>query len=651
MRNQLPRLLLLRCHTPSRPYISQVHRLRSFTSSLLHPRAPHVMPMPFILRHHFTSSPDLAVEPPKPPPDEATLLADIFAQPGRSNDEIKLDLDLKNVVITHDLILSFLKNPDTDPDVAKRVFDWVLESQSKKLSSKSYNWMLGILGSRGSVKETWDMIEIMKKKGYGVSKGAFVRISEKFQKDGLDDDVEKLKELYACGSPSCTRNDASKQNSLEIICSRTSNIITREVWGDDVEKQLQELDVKYSSDLVTSVLRNLERETNKALIFFRWVQESGLFKHDVRSFNAMARILGKEDQSPKFWKFVNEMRGEGHDMERETYVHILDQFVDRKMIKDAVDLYEYAMIGGNKPSAHDCTFLLKKIVVSKELDIGLFMKVMGIFKANGDILTDANLDAVIKSLVSVGRLTECNRILLAMEEAGYVPSGSAQSKVAFMLSSGGKTGEALDFINNMVASKHIHDYRAWESLVRGLCAARDLKEASNSFRDMVEKEGPNCARHALDVLIGTYCQKNKPMDAYKFVSEMITDKGVSPWHSTYKTLTSKLLAKKHFKEALGVMGIMKNQGYPPDLDSFVEYLSRKGSAEEAVEFAQAMTSKRFPSASVFIQLFEAYLKAGRQTEAQDFLSKCPQYIKNHADILNLLCSGKSGMTKNAAVAV
>ncbi|KAK6129081.1 hypothetical protein DH2020_037154 [Rehmannia glutinosa] len=647
MRNQWLRLLLIRCNTPSQPYISQVHHLRSLTSSLLHSRAPHVTPKPFVFSHQFTSSPELAVEPPKTPSDQATLLADIFATPGRSSDEIKLDLDLKNVVITYDLILSFLRNPDTDPDVAKRVFDWVLETQSEKLSSKSYNSMLGILVRGGFVKETWDMIGIMKTKGYGVVKGAFVKISERFQKDGLDDDVEKLKELYASGSVSCKKTDGSKENAVDLVCSRISNIIRREVWGDDVEKELQDMNVRYSSDLVTRVLENLEMEPNKALIFFRWVQESGLFKHDERSFNAMARVLGDEDHSQKFWRFVNEMRSEGHEMERETYVHVLERFVKRKMIKDAVDLYEFAMIGANKPSAQDCTFLLKKIVVSKELDMDLFLKVVGVFKANGYVLTNANLDAVIKSLTSVGRMTECNKILVAMEEAGYVPSGSSRCKIAFKLSSGGKTDEALEFMNHVAAP----DFRTWESLVKGYCVARDLDEASNSFRKMVEKEGPSCAGHALDVLIGTYCRKNRPVDAYKFVLEMVNEKGVTPWHSTYKALTSKLLAKKRFEEALMVMDMMKDHGYPPDLDSFVQYLSRTGSAEEATVFLQAMTVKRFPATPVFLRLFEAYFKAGRQNEAQNFLSKCPGYIKNHADVLNLFCSRNSRVTRNEAVSV
>ncbi|KAL2504783.1 Pentatricopeptide repeat-containing protein [Abeliophyllum distichum] len=159
---------------------------------------------------------------------------------------------------------------------------------------------------------------------------------------------------------------------------------------------------------------------------------------------------------------------------------------------------------------------------------------------------------------------------------------------------------------------------------------------------MVEKEGASYALYALDMLVSTYCRKNRAMDAFKLVSEMVNAKGLRPWHSTYKELTSKLLARKRFGEALDVMNLMKNHGYPPYLNPFIAYLSKVGSADDAVTFSKATSVKSLPSTSIFLRLFEAYFKAGRRSEAQDFLSKCPRYIRNHADILNLFCSIKSG---------
>jgi len=46
-----------------------------------------------------------------------------------------------------------------------------LESDGQRLNSKLYNSILGILGVNGFVKEFWDLVEVMNKKGYRISKG------------------------------------------------------------------------------------------------------------------------------------------------------------------------------------------------------------------------------------------------------------------------------------------------------------------------------------------------------------------------------------------------------------------------------------------------------------------------------------------------
>lgn len=585
------------------------------------------------------------MEAPKDPSDQnkIVLLTDIFSQTQKNSEEIKLELESNHIVLTHDLVLNALKNLQSTPDVARRFFKWVSRSDNeKRLSSKSYNLMLGILLDNGFVREFWDVVRIMKKKGYGVSKGISVRASEKFEKDGLTDDAEKLKKLYASGST---------DNSVENLSSRVCRVIRSDIWGDNVEKWLKELNVNFSSELVSLVVENLGIEANKGLIFFRWVQESGLCKHDERTYNAMVRALVCEDLTDKFWRVVDEMRNAGFEMNKDTYVDVLGRFVKKQMMKDAVDLYEFAMEGLNKPSVQDCTFLLKKIVVRKELDMDLFSRVVRIFRESGNVFTDSTFNAVLKSLTSVARIGECNEIIKAMEEGGFQLNSTLQSKIAFQLSRGGKHEEACEFMGNREASESSLDHKTWASLVEGYCLAGDLDKASHSFRDMIEKVGASTAGYALESLVSAYCRKNRAADAYKLVSELINEKELQPWHFTYRMLIGMLLAQGGFKEALDVLHLMKNQGYPPFVEPFVEYLSKSGSPDDAIAFSKAMAVKRFPSPTVFLQLFEAYFKEGRQTEAQDFLSKSPSYIRNHADILNLFCSMKAGDTASPTLMV
>ncbi|KAJ7974228.1 Pentatricopeptide repeat-containing protein [Quillaja saponaria] len=572
-------------------------------------------------RNHFIRN--ISSEPAlKPKVSDHVILAEIFGKQ-MGTDDIKKELELNNVLISHEMVLNVLGKFNSSPEVAKRFFDWVLETDSDRLSSKSYNLMLGILGVNGFVKDFWDLVDVMKKKGYGVSKGVRYEVLKKFEKEGMGSDIVKLKTLFASGS---------MDNLTEKIYSRVCKIIRNEVWGDDVEKQLQDLKIAFSRSMVKMVLESLGMEPAKALIFFRWLEETGLFKHDRSTYNSMARVLGREDSIDRFWKVVDEMRSVGYEMEVETCVKVLGRFVKRRMMDEAVDLYEFAMAGANKPSEQCCTFLLRKIVVINKLDMSLFSRVVKVFTENGNMFTNSTLDAVLKSLTSVGRFGECNKILKAMKESGFVATGHLQSKIAFGLSAAGNKEEA---------SESNTDHNTWASLVEGHCLAGDLEKAYDSFLKILEIEGASSSGYPFQLLVNAYCHKIRAIDAGNILSVLVKEKQLKPWHSTYKLLISKLMVQGGFKDALNLLGLMKNHGFPPFIYPFIEYVSKSGTGDDAILFLKEMTSKRFPSTSVFLRMFEAFFKSGRHTEAQNFLSKCPPHIRNHADVLNLFCSMKS----------
>lgn len=577
----------------------------------------------------FSSEADVEQKDPDP---VLVTVTDIFTRFSDRND-IERELESNSVVLNHEMVLKVLRSLESSPDLARRCFDWVLETDGERLSSKSYNRMLGILGANGLVEEFWGLVDAMKKKGYGISGGARDRVAAKFEKEGLDGDLERLRGVFASGSV---------DNSTEKICSRVCKIIRSELWGDDVEKRLRDLNVTFANDLVKMVLENLALEPAKALIFFRWIEECGLVKHNEDSYNAMARVLGREDCIDRFWKVVDEMRNFGYAMETETYVKVLGRFCRRKMIKDAVDLYDFAMAGSNKPSVSCCTFLMRKLAVNKQLDIDLFSRVVRIFTESGNVLTDSMVDAVLKSLTSVGRLGECNKVLKVMEEGGYVAGVNLQRKITFRLASAGKKDETAEFIDYLEASNTNLDHKAWGSLIEGCCAAGDLETALAHFENMVEKEGVSHAAYAFEWLVYSYCSRKRAADACKLLHKYVSENQLKPWHPTYKELIRKLLGQGGFKDALSLLSLMKDHGYPPFVDPFIEYVSKSGSGDDAFAFLRSMTSKKFPSMSVVLRVFEAFLKASRQNEAQDLLSKCPGYVRNNADVLNLFYSMKPG---------
>ncbi|XP_030550596.1 pentatricopeptide repeat-containing protein At3g02490, mitochondrial-like [Rhodamnia argentea] len=643
------RLLLFRTHLCSRSNIPRpsphpsslsnpnLQSLRHLTL-LFHTNPPHNSPpgLPFdaqvaslarpnnyFVARPFSSEPAVEVED-----SDHAVVADAFAKFEDSEVAAK-ELELKNVTVSHDLVLKVLWSLSASPCAARKFFDWVSGRHSEALSSKSYDLMLGILGANGFISEFWGLFETMKGRGYGVSGRVRDKVLETFEKEGRESDAEKLRGVFASGSIN---------NSLEKNPSRICRIVKNEVWSEDVEKKLRELDGKFSTDVVKIVLENLATEPMKALILFRWVEESGLFKHNEQTYNAMAIVLGREDCIDRFWKLVDEMKVAGYEMEMETYVKVLGRFCKRKMIKDAVYLYEFAMGGVIKPSPQEITFLLRKIAVSKDFDMGLFSRVVKVYTEKGNALTDSMLYTVLKSLASVGRLGESDKVLKVMQEYGFLPGGNLQNKIAFWLSSSGRKDEASKFMDTLESSGLTSDFTTTTSLMEGHCVSGDIEKASEYFHEMVKKEVGSSASRALDSLVNAYCDKNRALDACRILKDCASNHELKPWHTTYKLLIKKLLAQGGFEDALTLLSLMKEHGYPPFLDPFIQHISRKGTKDDVLAFLKAMTTKKFPSTSVFLKLFEAFFKVRRHNEAQELLSKCPRHIRNHADVLDLFCS-------------
>ncbi|XP_043692284.1 pentatricopeptide repeat-containing protein At3g02490, mitochondrial-like [Telopea speciosissima] len=582
---------------------------------------------------HRSFSSELAVEHKDPDHDHALLLADIFSRSSSPN-AIRGELESNRPSVTHEMALTVLKNLDESPEAARRFFDWVSETHNEKLSSKTYNLFLGILGRKDHVKEFWDLVEIMRKKGYGVSKSTFVKVSENFEKEELASDLDKLKGLFL---------SKSDDNSSEQICSKVCKIIRQDEWSEDVQKRLRDLEVSMSSDLVAMVLERLSLYPVKALMFFRWIEANQSFKHNEQTYNAMAQVLGREDCIEKFWGIIDEMKVAGYEMEKETYLNVYQRFYKKKMIKEAVDLYEFAMMHGtSKPPNQDCTLLLKNIVTSKEdLDMDLFSRVVRIFtEGGGNALKQSTFDAVLKSLISVGKLGDCNKISKAMEKGGLEVSRASYDEIIFRLSRAGRVDEACEILNDMQTSGRNPDFKMWASLIHGQCVTGDVDKAHSCFLEMVEKKGVAGAGYAFEVLVDGFYHKNRVEDACKLLIELVNGKEFRPCRTTYKILIEKLLVKRNLKEALSLLELMKNNDYPPILDPFIGFLSKSGTGEDALNFLKAITSKRFPSTSVVLLVFEAFFKAGRHNEAHNCLSKCPHYIRNHADVLSLFCSMK-----------
>ncbi|CAK9172886.1 unnamed protein product [Ilex paraguariensis] len=557
-----------------------------------------------------------------------------------SNDwskQLEKKLSESNPKLTHETVIYILKKLDKDPQKASGFFNWVTDKNGFKTSSAVYSLMLRIFANKDSMKHFWVTITKMKEQGFYIDEETYETILGDFKSLKMASDATALTHFY---------KRMVKENTMDEVVKELVKVILGSNWSHEVEKKLGGMEISMHENFVLRVLKELRGCPSKALSFFKWVSGRFGFEHNSVAYNAVVRVLGQDASIEDFWSMVKEMKGAGHEMDLDTYIKVSRRFQKSKMLKDAVELYELMMDGPFKLSVQDCSLLLRTIAADRSPDLDLVFRVVKKYEAAGHSLSKTVYDGIHRSLTSVGRFGEAEKIMEAMRNAGYEPDNLTYSQLIFGLCKTGRLEEAYKVLDVMEAQECIPDLKTWTILIQGHCAANEVDKALFYFAKMVEK---NCDADAdlLDVLIKGFVSQKRIDGAYKLLVEMVNKTRLIPWQATYKNLIQKLLGEGQLEEALDLLRLMKKQNYPPFPDPFVPYISKFGTVEDAEEFLKALSVKKFPSLAAYQHVFESLFQEGRHSEATDLLYKCPHHVRKHKAICTLFGSEKSGSTAAA----
>ncbi|KAG6525913.1 pentatricopeptide repeat-containing protein At3g02490, mitochondrial-like [Zingiber officinale] len=465
----------------------------------------------------------------------------------------------------------------------------VSEDGSIRMDSKTLNRMLETLGTNGRPEEFWRVVEIMRKKAFGITKDTYLAVSKSFEEERRVKDADLLRKTYS-------------------LNCELSKILQEIESGEFLNKEPYKTSIILPSELDTEFLEFFTRRPGKALPFLEWVEKTAPSKLNGRVYNAMARILAKKNRR-EFQDLLCKMRDQGHELEKKTYIEISRRFYRRKMIAESVGLYEFAMEGSEKPSQKDFLFLLKNVIVGENLDFDLITRLVQSFVAAGNSIEKSVFDRVIKSVM---RLGECDKVLKAMEEGGFAADSSVHVQVVRGLSNAGRLDEARQYLIN---TENEDGGKGWPYLVRKYLIAGQLEQALALFKMLIEKKGGESVGRTFEALITGFCRKERSNEAQTLLKEMVTERNIRFQHITYRRLIQKLVDQGHLRVACSIMELMKGHGFPPCIDPFIKHMSKSGTVDDAMKFLKAMTVKEFPSKNVFLRVFKALLAARRRQVA------------------------------------
>lgn len=464
----------------------------------------------------------------------------------------------------------------------------------------------------------------MRSKGYGISKAAFRAASESFRAKDMARDADLLQDAFAAHG----RNAAAAE-----VCK-----VLRAPDKDDSSKlaMLSESGVEVTDELVALAVEKVGQYPRQAMVFFRWVEQSaGSGIGWGKVYNAMARVLGREDCIQEFREVLRKMRGKGLEMDRDVYVTVTDRFLKRTMVEDAVDLFRFMASRPEKLSREDFVVLLKKVVVTGDLDLKLVTRVVRYYQHAGNEVKAFAFDSVLKSLRSVARLGESGRVLMAMKEGGFAPDSVDHEKAILAMCDAGNLEEAHKYLVDVEESGHKLGSKVWSSLVQKYSLGENIDTAVSCFHEMLERSGNENVGSALETLVSGLFKKKGAKEAFKVLKNLMSEKTVVPWQTTYKYLIHKLIRQGHLKQAFEVLGLMKSHGYPPFIDPCITHISKSGTVDDALGLLNVTSSKGLPSRTAYVRLFQALLKEDRHEVAQQLLSQSPASIQNHADVRDI----------------
>ncbi|KAF3437533.1 hypothetical protein FNV43_RR20287 [Rhamnella rubrinervis] len=607
--------LSTRLYTRARPLCSQVI-LFSYQSLSLSNQSYGCHLVNSHQRLYFSSTPDSVVK---------LVLANEWST------ELESELEDLHQTWTHETVIFVLKKLYKDPQKASYFFNWVCEKMGCSPSSSLYSLMLKILADQETMKQFWITVKKMKDEGFYIDEQTYWTISGQLKKAKMASDVAALSHFY---------KRMLQENAMDSVVESVVNVILGSVWSVSVEKQLEELNVVLSDNVVIRVLKELRSYPSKASSFFHWVGHCPNYEHNTVTYNAIARVLCQRDSIEEFWSVIEEMKVAGLEMDIDTYIKVSRQLQKSKMMEDSVKLYELMMNGPFKPSAQDCIILLQSISRSDKPDLDLVFRVVKKFESAGHTLSKAVYDGIHRSLTSAGRFDEAEKIVSVMKNAGYEPDNITYSQLVFGLCKAKRLDEACQIVDDMEAHGCVPDIKTWTILIQGHCAAGEVDKALMCFASMM---GKNCDADAdlLDILVNGFISQRKIEGAYKLLIEMVNKARLRPWQATIKVLIEKLLGVMKLEEALDLLRLMKKQNYPPYPDPFVQYISKFGTVEDAADFLKALTVKEYPSSSAYVHVLKSFFQEGRYSEAKDLLYKCPHHVRKHDEICKLFGSKDS----------
>ncbi|CAD5190504.1 unnamed protein product [Musa acuminata subsp. malaccensis] len=365
----------------------------------------------------------------------------------------------------------------------------------------------------------------------------------------------------------------------------------------EVERALDSVGVRVSTEDVEAVLKFSYSQPGAAVAFFRWAGSRHLAdRHSPYAWNLVVDLLGKNLHFEAMWNAVRSMRSEGL-LSLATFASIFSSFCATGRPDDALAAFDTMNLHGVPRDTAALNSLLSAVCREGRVATArLFCD-----GSRSSVAPDADSFAILlegcENDVDHRSAREVFDDMIAT--VGWDPANvQAYDSFLTILVRSGSYGfaEALRFFEKMKQKRCFPGMKFFRDAIEVLVKKKDAHEAMNIWEELMGRNGCFADTPMYNSMIALQCDLNQIDVALRFFDEMIIY-GAFPDSQTYNVLIQFLLKGKKLREAASLFNEMvKNECCPTAANcaSLMKTLMDSADFDMALKVWKCMTDNGLP---------------------------------------------------------
>ncbi|KAI0524748.1 hypothetical protein KFK09_004132 [Dendrobium nobile] len=463
----------------------------------------------------------------------------------------------------------------------------------------------------------------------------------------------------------------------ETIC----HMMFRRPWTTRLQNSIRFICPVFEQPLVLAVLRRAgDRDPNRALSFFRWVEKTG-FRHDPLTYSEIISILSRSsmlnharclllDDMPKRLvsrdeqmfvdliaaygragipqeavKLFRRLPELGVDRTLRSYDALFKAILRRGRVLMAKRVFNSMIRDGVLPAVSTYNILIWGFCLSMKMETATrFFSEMRERGFSPDVVT---YNTLLNGWVRAKKMDEAHKVFDEIVAVGLIPNSVTYNLLIKGHVSCGNVDDGIRLFDEMRAKEITTTERTYAALLPGLCDdAERTAAALKVFKEMAERKMTPKDKSIFFRLITSMCRagdSDSALDMHRLMDRF----RVSLDSKHYSIMIESLCNGGKFEQAVEMLNELLEKGILLGLDSLpveasaynpiIEYLSFHGHTSKAETFFRQLMKRGVDDKIAFNHLIRGHAKEGNPEPAFEVLKIMNRRgVESDADAYELL---------------